>query len=113
MFLVLVICFYFCQFLKIVWVIIQTDSTSTSNFLVLIVLFSLKCLQLTKFRAKCYRYFISLEFCEHIREKCDEFLNFILHALFHTVILIYILHYSKSFSPYISVIFVLLVNIKY
>ena len=48
-----------------------------------------KCLQLSMFKAKDYRYIISLEFCELVREKCDEFLSSILHALFYTVILIY------------------------
>ena len=71
-------CFYFCQ-----------DSTSTSKFLVLIVLFSLNCLQLRRFKAKCCRYFSSLDFCELIREKFDGFLSFILHALFYVMILIY------------------------
>ena len=33
--------------------------------------------------------FISLESCDLIMEKCDEFLSFILHALFYAVILIY------------------------
>lgn len=41
------------------------------------------------FKATFYKYFTSLEFCELIKEKCDEFLSFILHPLFHTVILIY------------------------
>ena len=82
-------CFYFCKVFEITWVINQIDSTSTSKFLDLIVLFSLNCPQLTRFKAKSYRYFISLDFCELIREKLDEFLSFILHALFYTVILIY------------------------
>ena len=82
-------CFYFCQIFKIAWVINQLDSTSTFKFLVLIVLFCIKCLQLSRFKAKCYRFFISLEFSQLIREKCVEFRSFILHALFYTVILIY------------------------
>ena len=58
-----------------------------------------KCLQLSMFKAKDYRYFISLEFCELIRERCDEFLSSILHALFFTVILIYsLLHVLFSFN---------------
>ena len=81
--------FYLCQVFKIAWAINQTEFTSTFKFLVLIVLFSIKCLQLTRFKAKCYRYFISLEFCELIRDKCDEFPSFILHTLFYTSILIY------------------------
>ena len=84
-------CSYFCQFFKIDWLINQTDSTFTLKFLVLIVLFCIwiKCLQSSGLKAKCYWYFISLEFCELIREKCDEFLSFILHALLYFVILIY------------------------
>ena len=74
---------------KIVWVISQTDPTSTSKFLVFILLLSIKYLQLKKFTAKSYIYFISLEFCEPIRENCDELLSFILHGLFYTVILMY------------------------
>ena len=50
--------FYLCQVFKIAWVINQTDPTSTSKFLVFIVRFSMKCLQLTWFKAKCYRCFI-------------------------------------------------------
>ena len=80
-------CFYFCQVLKIAWVVNQTYSTSTFKFLVLIVLFCIMCLQLSIFKVKCYRYFISLEICELIGEKCDEFLSFILHVLFYTRIL--------------------------
>ena len=38
---------------------------------------------------QCYIYFISLEFCELNREKCDECLSFILNAMFYIVILIY------------------------
>ena len=82
-------CFYFCQVFKIAWVIYQVDSTSTFKFLVLIILFRIKCLQLSRFKVKCYSYCISLEFCELIREKCDEFLSFILHVLFYTKILTY------------------------
>ena len=74
---------------KIAWVVNQTDSNPTFKFLVLVVLFCIKCLQLSRFKVKCYRYFSSLEFCELIREKCDEFLSFILHALFYTVNLTY------------------------
>ena len=82
-------CFYFCNILKITWVINQIDFTSTSKFLVLIVFFSLNCPQLTTFKARYYRHFIGLNFCELIWEKFDEFLSFILHALFCAVILIY------------------------
>ena len=80
-------CFYFCQVYKIALVI--NHSTSTFKCFALIFLFCIKSLQLLRFKAKCYRWFITLEFCELIREKCDEFLSFILHALFYTVILIY------------------------
>ena len=55
----------------------------------MIVLLSLNCLLLRRCKAKCYRYFISLDFCELIWKTFDEFLCFILHALFYTVILIY------------------------
>ena len=82
-------CFCFCQVFKTARIMNQTDFASTPKFRVLIVLFYIKCLQLTRFKVKCYRYFISLEFCELIREKCGEFPSFILHALFYTVILIY------------------------
>ena len=53
------------------------------------MIFCIKCLQLSRLKAKCYIYFISLEFCELIRENCDEFLSFILNALFYIAILIY------------------------
>ena len=82
-------CFCFSQVFKIAYVINQTDSASTSKIPVLIVLSSVKCRQLSRFKAKCYKDFISLELCELIREKCDECLSFILHALFNIVILIY------------------------
>ena len=49
--------------LETAWVINQTDSTSTLKFLALIVLFCIKCLQLPRFKAKCCRYFNSLEIC--------------------------------------------------
>ena len=69
------IVFIFANF-KNCLVIYQTDSSTTFTFKFspLIILFSLKSLQLTKFKAKCYSY-ISLVF---IREKCDEFLSLIL-----------------------------------
>ena len=82
-------CFYFCQVFKIAWIINQADSTFTFKFLILIILFCIKCLQLSRLKAKCYIYFITLEFCELIREKCDEFLSFILNGLFYIAILIY------------------------
>ena len=59
------------------------------KFHILIVLFCIKCLQLPRLKAKSYIYFISLEFCELIRENCDEFVSFILNALFYIAILIY------------------------
>ena len=62
-------CFCFCQVFKTARIMNHTDFASTPKFLVLIVLFYIKCLQLTRFKVKCYRYFISLEFCELIREK--------------------------------------------
>ena len=49
----------------------------------------MKCLQLPRLKAKCYIYLISPEVCELIREKCDEFLSFILNVLFYIAILIY------------------------
>ena len=99
-------CFYFCHAFKIAWIINQTNSASTFKFLVLIVLLCIKCLQLSRFKVKCYSYFISLEFCELIREKCDEFLIFILHVLFYTKILTYFsLYVLFSFNLKISLIF--------
>ena len=83
--------FIFLLRFKIAGVINRIDSTSTFRFLVWIVLFCIKCLQLSRFKVKCYRYFIILEFCELIREKCDEFLSFILHVLFYVKILTYFL----------------------
>ena len=44
---------------------------------------------ITRLKAKCYKNFISLEICELIQENCDEFLSFILNALFHTATMIY------------------------
>ena len=69
----------------------QSDSTCTLKFLTLIVLFSIKRLELANLKAQCYGSFISLEFCELIREKGDKFLSFIMHAFFYSVILIYFL----------------------
>ena len=74
-------CFCFCQDFKL--------QTFTFKFLILIILFCIKCLQLSRLKAKCYIYFISLEFCELTRENCDEFLSFILNALFYIAILNY------------------------
>ena len=77
----------------------QTDSTFTFKFLILIILFCIECLQLPRLKAKCYIYFISLEFNELIKENSDEFLSFILNALFYIVILIYFsLHAAFSFT---------------
>ena len=81
----MVFCFYFCQVFKTVWVINQADSTSTFKFFVLIVLLCIK----WRFKVKCCRYFISLEFCELIWEKCDEFFSFILNVLFYTKVMTY------------------------
>ena len=99
-------CFYFCQVFKITWLINQTDSTSTSIFLVFIVLLCIKCLKLSRFKAKCYRYFISPEFCKLIREKCGEFLSFIFHALFYTDIFSYIFSYTYTFCNHKVLIFI-------
>ena len=82
-------CFYLCQVFKVTWIINQTDSTFTFRFLILIILFCIKCLPLPRLKAKCYIYFISLEFRELIGENCDEFLSFISNALFYIVILMY------------------------
>ena len=104
-------CFYLCQVFKIAWIINQTNSTFTFKFLTLIILFCIKCLQLPSFKAKCYIYFIILEFCELIRENCDEFLSFILNTLFYIVILIYLLLHAlfsltlKTFSRIFSFIY--------
>ena len=117
MLFIMAFCFYFCQVFKIAWVIIQTGSTFNFRFLVLIALFCMKCLQLSRLKAKCCRYFISLEFCELIRKKCDEFLSFILHAIFYITILIYfssnvVFSYFKNFLTF-SVIYMPFVIIKY
>ena len=45
--------------------------------------------QLSRRKVKCYIYFISLQLCELTREKFDEFLSFILNALFYIAIQIY------------------------
>ena len=110
-------CFYFCQVFKTAWVINRTDSTSTFKFLVLIVLFCIKCLQLSRFKAKCCRYFNIPEFCELIRVKRDEFLSFILYALFYTVILTHLplnvvfslnLNFFSHFFSYICMPFLII-----
>ena len=68
-------CFYLCQAFKITWVINQNNFISATKFLFLIGLNSVKCLQLTKFKVKSYRYFINLEFCESIRKKGGKYSN--------------------------------------
>ena len=60
-------CFYLCQVFKVAWVINQKNFTSATKFLFLTSLISVKFLQSTKFKVKCYRFFINLEFCESIR----------------------------------------------
>ena len=71
----------------------------------------IKCLQLSRLKAKCYRHFISIKISKLIRENCDEFLSFILNALFYIVILIYFsLHAMfsltlKTFSHIFSFIY--------
>ena len=64
-------CFYLCQVFRIAWVINRKSFNSASKFFFLIGLISANCLQSTKFKVKCYRYFINLDFCESIRKKCD------------------------------------------
>ena len=39
----------------------------------MIGLISIKCLQSTKLKVKCYKCFINLKFSESIRKKCDEY----------------------------------------
>ena len=113
----MVFCFYLCQVFKIASVTNHTSSTYTSKFLDLIDLFSTKCLLLTKFKAKCYRYFIRLAFCELIRVKRDEYLSFILYAFFYTVILTHLplnvvfslnLNFFSHFFSYICMPFLII-----
>ena len=65
-------CFYLCQVIKTAWIINRKIFTFDTKFIFLIGLSSVKCLQLTKFKVKCYRCFINLKFSESIRKKCDE-----------------------------------------
>ena len=58
--------------IKIAWIINQKNFTFANKFILLIGLISIKCLQSTKFKVKCYRCFINLKFSEFIRKKCDE-----------------------------------------
>ena len=66
-------CFYLCQVIKIAWIINRKNFTFATKFIFLIGLISIKCLQSTKFKVKCYRCFINLKFSESIRNKCDEY----------------------------------------
>ena len=59
--------------IKIAWRINQKNFTFANKFILLIGLISIKCLQSTKFKVKCYRCFINLKFSEFIRKKCDEY----------------------------------------
>ena len=110
--------FNLCQVFKAAWVINQIEYTSSSKFLVLVIILSIKCLQLTKFKSRCYKYFINLDFCELIKEKCEEVVSLILNTLFSTAIPIYssvhVLFFlnSKVFSYSFSYI-VPFVRIKY
>ena len=62
-------CFDLCQVIKIAWVINRINFTPATKFLFFIGLISVKRLQSTKFKVKCYKCFINLEF------KCDEYLR--------------------------------------
>ena len=66
-------CFYLCQIIKIAWITNRKNFTFATKFIFLIGLISIKCLQSTKFRVKCYKCFISSKFSETIRKKCDEY----------------------------------------
>ena len=65
--------FYLCQVIKVVWVIIRKNFTSATKFLFLIGPISVKSLQSTKFKVKCYRCFINLEFSDSNRKKCGNY----------------------------------------
>ena len=62
-----------CQVFKIACVINRKHLLLPLNFFFLIGLISVKWLQSTKFKVKCFKYFINLEFCESIRKACDEY----------------------------------------
>ena len=61
-------CFYLCQVIKIAWIINRKNFTFATKFIFLIGLISIKCLQSTKFKVKCYRYFMSFLF-SHSRNR--------------------------------------------
>ena len=48
-------CFYLCQVIKIAWIIIGKKFALTTKLIFLAGLISVKCLQSTKFKVKCYR----------------------------------------------------------
>ena len=66
-------CFYPRQVIKIAWVMNGKNFTSATKFIFLIGLISANCLQSTKSKVKCYRYFINSKFSEFIRKTYDEY----------------------------------------
>ena len=68
-------CFYIYQVFEISWMINRKNFTSATKFLFLIGLISAKYLQSTKFKVKCHRCFINLEFCESVTKKWAEYLQ--------------------------------------
>ena len=67
-------CFYLCQVIKIAWIINRKNFTFSTKSIFLIGLISIKCLQSTNFKAKCYKCFINLKFFVSIRRisKCKN-----------------------------------------
>ena len=67
-------CFHLCQAINSVLIIINGKNfTFVTNFIFLIALISVKCLQSTTFKVKCYRGFINLKTCESVKKKSDEY----------------------------------------
>ena len=66
-------CSYLCHVIKIAWIPNQKNFTFATKFIFLIGLISVKCLQSTKFKVKCYRCFINLKFSDSIGKKCDKY----------------------------------------
>ena len=60
-------CFYLCQVIKIAWIINRENFIFLTKFIFLVGLISIKYLQSTKFRVKCYKCY------ETIRKNCDDY----------------------------------------
>ena len=60
-------CFYLCQVIKIAWIINRENFIFATKFIFFIGLISIKYLQSTKFRVKCYKCY------ETIRKNCDDY----------------------------------------